>query len=387
MKWTHRAVIFVTLFLTSSCDIGNIQDQNYATAIGIDYKNGQYQVFIQMLSFNAVAKKEGGATGEEAKMVISKTEGETLINALFKAYQTAQQRIVWAHVTAIVISESAMEEGLDNIYDGLTRYYEFRPTPWVFGTRDSMEDILSTPGFFGQSSLETLLHNPTETFQQSSIIRPAKLNKIGRELFEPARTTYIPSLSLNKDQWKTNKKDEPKLTFNGAFFLRSEEYQDFFSLEEIKGLRWLENESVRLEFLVPSQKNPDFIAVIEDQVINIETEKINENYEFKLTFLGKGLISNRLKNNILHVKSMHREAGEVILAEIRELYLLGVERNIDFLNLEHELYRKHNKDWQRLEKKNANILTKSAISEYNATIILEHSGSFKNDKINIRKIN
>lgn len=126
--------------------------------------------------------------------------------------------MLWANVTAIVLSENVLNKGLGSVFDGLTRYYEFRPTPWVFGTKAPMVDILSTTGFFNQSSLDTILHSPESSYEQSSTLKPVKLNQFAREFFDPGRTTYIPSLTVNDTQWKKNKKSEAKLAIDGDFF-------------------------------------------------------------------------------------------------------------------------------------------------------------------------
>lgn len=40
-----------------------------------------------------------------------------------------------------------------------------------------------------------------------------------------------------------------------------------------------------------------------------------------------------------------------ISSEVKQLYQLGLEQDIDFLNLEHRLYRKYHSDWKKLKNK------------------------------------
>ncbi|WP_026021702.1 Ger(x)C family spore germination protein [Bacillus timonensis] len=281
--------LMLCLLLVTACenDIGEIENQNFATAIGVDYRDGKYYVAIQMIGLTSVAKREGGDKGP-TEVYVSETSGKTFIDAFFKAYHTAQERILWAHVTAIVLSESALEEGLGSIFDGLTRYYEFRPTPWIFGTKNSILDILSTTGFFNQSSLNTILHSPKSSYEQSSTIRPVKLNQFAREFFDPGRTTYIPSLTIDDNQWKKNKKNEAKLAIDGAFFLDNHQYKGYFPYENIKGLRWLTPETRRASLLLPSEEKPEFIAVLEDQMVKINPVKQGGNFHFTILYHAKG---------------------------------------------------------------------------------------------------
>jgi spore germination protein KC len=377
-------LVLCLLFVTAcSTDIGEIENQNFACAIGVDFQDEEYHVYIQMVSLSAVAKREGGEKAPP-DVYVSKTSGKTFIDGFFKAYYTAQERFMWANVTAIVLSENALKKGLAGVFDGLTRYYEFRPTPWIFGTQNSMDDILSTNGFFNQSSLNTLLHRPESTYEQSSTIHPVKLNQFVREFFEPGRTTYIPSLTVNDTQWKKNNKDESKLAINGAFFLKDSKYKGYFPYEKLKGIRWITPETVRASILLPNEQNSEFLAVLENQKVKIEPEKQDGNYRFTILYLAEGNVSNRMRNNTLNVNAMEEFVKKGIFSEVRQLYQLGLEHNVDFLNLEHQLYRKHHSDWKKLKGKNT-LLRDDSIKGLEAHITLEHSGSFNNRKITIKE--
>jgi len=380
-------ISFIILFLltATACnhDIGEIENQNFATAIGVDYRDGEYFVYIQLLGLSSVAKSEGGDKAPPV-VYISETSGKTFIDAFFKAYHTAQERILWAHVTAIVLNESVLEKGMGSVFDGLTRYYEFRPTPWIFATKSPMVEILSTEGFFNQSSLDTILHSPESSYEQSSTIKPIKLNQFAREFFDPGRTTYIPSLSINDTQWKKNTKNEGTLTIDGAYFLANQKYKGYFPYDQLKGMRWITPETIRASILLPTEKDPEFITVLEDQIVKISPEKQNGNFRFNLLYLANGIVSNRMKNNTIQVDAMEDYVQKGIISEVRQLYQLGLEHHVDFLNLEHQLYRKYHHDWKKL-KNSDSLLREDSIMSIEAHITLEHSGSFKNRKIQIKE--
>ncbi|MDR4886792.1 Ger(x)C family spore germination protein [Fredinandcohnia sp. QZ13] len=384
-KITCSITFFLCLVLVTACnnDIAEIENQNFATAIGVDYQDGNYLLSIQMIGLTSVAKSEGGEKGPP-EVYVSQTSGKTFIDAFFKAYHTSQERILWAHVTAIVLSESALEKGLDSIFDGLTRYYEFRPTPWIFGTKSSILDVLSTTGFFNQHSLNTILHSPKSSYEQSSTIKPVKLNQFVREFFDPGRTTYIPSLSIDDTQWKKNKKNEGKLAIDGAFFLGNQKYKGYFPYEKIKGLRWLTPETVRASLLVPNETKPEFITVLDHEMVKIHPEKQDGRFRFTILFMADGQVSNRITNNTLNVNAMETFVKKGVISEIRQLYQLGREHDVDFLNLEHQLYRKHPAEWKKLKSKDA-LLQDDSIKSIEAHITFEHSGSFKNRKIEIKE--
>lgn len=247
-----------------------------------------------------------------------------------------------------------------------------------------MEEILSTTGFFNQSSLNTILHSPESSYEQSSTIKPVKLNQFAREFFDPGRTTYIPSLTVDKIQWKKNKKNDVKLAIDGAFFLSNHKYKSYFPYHQLKGLRWVTPETVRASLLIPNGKNPEFLTVLEDQKVKIHPEKHAGKFRFNILYYANGIVSNRIKNNTMNVNVMEDYIKKGIIAEIRQLYQLGQEHDVDFLNLEHQLYRKYPSDWKKL-KNHASLLQQDGLNSIEAHITLEHSGSFKNRKIRIKE--
>ena len=46
-------LVILLLFLTSCTDIKEVQNLNYVTAIGVDFRDGEYIGYIQLISFNS----------------------------------------------------------------------------------------------------------------------------------------------------------------------------------------------------------------------------------------------------------------------------------------------------------------------------------------------
>lgn len=374
--------VFTLPLLLSSCgDIKEIHQLSYVTAVGVDYKDNQYHGYLQMMGFDTQSKDGGGG---EPMVWVSETVGNTFEAALSEAYNTAQDRILWAHVNAIVLSESAIENGFQKVFDVLTRYYELRLTPWIFGTLDPIDEILSTQSFFNQSALETLLHQPSGTFKQSSKVRPLNLQHFARELYEPTMTTYVPSLKVNESHWKVNMETDPKLSINGGFFIQNDTYKGFYTLDELKGLQWIAPETKRASILVPDEQNAGIIVVFEDLNVNIETNAHDQHTpKFRVHLKLKGFVSNRNDNHIVKLKAMEEAIRKSITKEVNELYELGLEKGTDFLRIEHVLYREHNKKWVELTERDEAVLQAGAIEDVSIEVNIEHTGAIKNRSLNL----
>lgn len=311
----------------------------------------------------------------EPNVSVSKTSGKSMNDAAFEAYKSGQERFLWAHITAIVLSESALQQGFETIYDGLTRYYEFRMTPWVFATQDSIEDILSTTGIMNKSMLETLLHNPQRIHEQGSVLRPIKLFKFSKEMTEPAFTTFLPILKINEQQWSKNKKHDPKLEFSGAAFMHNFALQAFIPLEQLKGLRWVLSDTKRTSILIPDETAPDALIIITEihPQISVKSENGERTMQVKVDVNGE--VGN-LMNKVEKLDQLEVQISERIQKELEELYRLGKEKNIDFFNYAHCLFRNRYKDWKAISEQQ--YVQHSELRHLQVNVNLEHSGTLKN---------
>ncbi|MGM0835665.1 MAG: Ger(x)C family spore germination protein [Bacillota bacterium] len=374
-------VLLLIVFLTGCSDIKEIQSLSYVTAIGVDYQDNEYVGYIQLISFQSEATDGGG----KPSVWVSETKGQTFDEALSEVYNTAQQKLLWAHVGTILVSDTALKEGFHHIFDVLTRYYELRLTTWIFGTKDSIKEVFSTTSFFDQSALETILHQPMGTYEQNSSIRPLKLQQFARELFEPALTTYLPSISINRKDWENNLEAAPKLEVDGAFFIKNKEYKGHFTLKELKGLRWITPETERAGIQIFNQNGiPDFNIVFEeiDVEIKLLSDKSTGKPEYNVLLRIKGVMADRDENNITNLNEMEVHVRDAIKKEINDLFDLGVETGTDFLQLEHILYRKKHKTWKNVASgSGSDFLKEDLLKDVKLDITLLHTGAIKNRTI------
>ncbi|MEA3321640.1 MAG: Ger(x)C family spore germination protein [Bacillota bacterium] len=377
-------MVILLLFLTSCTDIKEVQNLNYVTAIGVDFKDDEYIGYIQLISFNS--QGTNGSSGEPSVWV-SETKGKTFDEALSQAYNTSQERLLWAHVNTILVSENALEEGFHHIFDVLTRYYELRLTTWIFGTKAPIKEVFSTTSFFNQSALATIMHRPMGTYEQNSTIRPIKLQEFVRELYEPALTTYLPSIHINENHWVHNMKPDPKLEIDGAFFLKNKEFKGFYTLEVLKGFRWVAPETERAGIQVMDNNGePDFNIVFEKNKVDIKPLEGVRSPRYDVEVSLEGVIANRDANKIVNLNEMESNLREEIHKEIKDLYQLGIQNDTDFFRLEHILYRKKNEMWKSILEDGDFILSENLLEEIDLNVKVIHSGALKNRTINMEEI-
>ncbi|WP_394218820.1 hypothetical protein [Halobacillus trueperi] len=79
--------LWIPLILLTGCgDVKEIQDLNYATAIGTDYKDNKYVTYVQMISLNTLSNTEGSGSSSP-EIMVSETSASTFSDALFEVYE------------------------------------------------------------------------------------------------------------------------------------------------------------------------------------------------------------------------------------------------------------------------------------------------------------
>ena len=136
-----KKIIVLTLmvFLLGGCyDYKEINDLGIISAIGIDYKDDEYLVTLEIL--NDKQDKDSASVTTYIKNGV----GKTLTEAIEDASDKITKGTNFSHVKLMVLSKSLMEERFENIIDLFLRNTYFRENFYVVGSvKNSPEEILS----------------------------------------------------------------------------------------------------------------------------------------------------------------------------------------------------------------------------------------------------
>ncbi|MDF2723164.1 MAG: Ger(x)C family spore germination protein [Paenibacillus sp.] len=374
MKRLGRIAIWLLcLLLLAGCwDIKNIQDINYVTCVGLDYTDNGYKVYVQLLDFSTVAKTESGKPNRSSPVWVGSGEGETLIVAFNDLYRTSQLRLFYGQINSVVMSERLIEHGLADVWEMLNRYYELRYTPWVFGTRDPLDQLLDVTPFFNLSPLISLLHQPLESYGQQSYIAPITVREFVTDFREPGSVTLLPSISMTTHNWKSDRKPQPLLDLNGIFVFQQETYKRWFDRSSLIGLRWMDSHTYRSPLLIRNDKGPIAVVSLENPKVDVTPHIANGTVTFDIEVKLAGYLSEKLQP--ISETELKRQVELRVEEEIRQTYLEGRRSNIDMYRLEHALYLKHVRQWKQLKAQDEIHLTPESLQAVKVSVKLNHSG-------------
>lgn len=373
-KWKSICLIF-PLLLTGCWDIKDIQDVNYLTSIGIDYKDHQYIVYLQLLDFSDVAKMETGKPLQPVPVWIGQGRGDTTISAVNDLYRTSQMRVFYGHINTVIVSENVLKKGLKEIDQLRHRYPEMRYTPWFFATKEPIDQIFTVTPFFNLSPLMSLLHQPQESYKQESIIYPITSREFVSDINEPGRATFLPSLAIVDQAWKKDKKPHPMLKMDGVFVFQDGKYQGRLTKESISGLRWVEPKTQRSPLIIGSGRKPQVVLSLEKPNVKIIPQIKGMRVEYTVDVKLSGNVSEIIQP--MSERLMEKRAAEQVQKEIKQTFKEGLKIHSDLLQLEHTMYRRKNKDWKKIYSEGGFKQSMESLQEIKVSVKLNNAGKLK----------
>lgn len=376
MKRVLMLVCMISLVLTGCWDNKEVQDINYITALGVDYKDGTYIIYVQMLDFATIAKQESSKQTEKAPIWVGKGTGTTLAGALIDLYTTSQQRISWGHVTALVLSETILKpDQMSQVFDLTNRSQEIRYTKWIYGTQDDMEDVFTVSPFFQLSPLHSLLHEPKESYDQFSFIRPIQFVNFIRLYREKAATVVLPSLHITSQNWTENLRQHPILDVNGGFLIKNKKLMGWLSRSDLLGTRWLASPQTHASLIVQDDDEAIGSISLEKPQSSIEVIREPDDVAYRIKLNVTGTVQNMYKK--VGVSEMKRLTEATLRKEMHNTFLKAALLKSDPYELCLQLYRTDPKLWKKLNEQDKEIHDAS-LRELEINVDLRFWGQRKN---------
>lgn len=376
MKLT-RNILLITLFsllLTGCWGAKEMEHMIYVNSIGADYVNNKVVLYVQVINFSGIAKRES-AQPQVQKTFVGKAEGDSFDEAIFKLYTTSQQSIAWSHVKTIVFSEAALKHGLVNeVLDVWDRYYEFRYTVWTMATKDSIEKVFNTKSTSELSVLYSQLNSPLQPYSQSSIIAPLYLYEFIRRWNDVGQTVLLPYLKIVQG-WTEDGKPSPKLKPDGNCFLKNKQFKGCLDHRYLYGLRWLEKKTERTPLEIKHNNTVMAMFVMTKIKSSITPQVTDGKASFNIKISMQGTLPQL--NSRLKQKKLEELAAQDVKKQIMETYLNGLEIGVDLLGLSDKLYRGLPEEWKIIEEGGNIPLDKSSITGIDVDVKLISGGIAK----------
>ncbi len=361
-KWLLLS--FATLLLTGCWDVTEPERMYYALGIGVDYADEKYIAHVQIIDFTNVAKSEQPQPdATQAEVGIGR--GETLDEAIFDLYHSLDMRLFWGHLSFVVLSDSALQDGrLDAVINTLTRYRETRYRIWVYGTKDKISDVMLTTPVLNKAITLSSMATPLNSFSQESYIPPVNFRQLILRLNEPSYTAGIPYLELTEN-WETENGKREKVNYKGMAVISRKELIGILPGEDIKGTQFMTNDTIRTQITYFLKEKP-LTMVVRDIKVDVEPKFVQKSFRFDITVKFKAIASD------FHAEVTKKEIADSLEKEvekrIKETYEKALEQGIDIYRLSNYAYKKNVKGWKKVEENGQVALDEESISSIDVSV-------------------
>jgi len=341
-------ILFIFVFFISGCSYTELNDLAIASAIGIDYENGEYKLTAQIMD---IKSSDTGMSMESA--LIYESSGATIAKAVNNFSVRYPKNVYFGHLEFIVISKNACEKKLEDIFDYFLRAPEARTSSFVVISDKETANSLLNPkneqeGSFPTENLKSVLMDSTK--------RNGSVNDITLEEFLSfyLKTGIDPVVPL------ISKKENKGITASGTVIdkmsvISNNKVYSPLNIKQSIAYNTLNNNYYNT-VIECKYNNQDFGALvynpkssievkIKDEIINVN---INIKVESKINEMDKKI---NLNNKKVHEK-IKNEINNELENYVNSLINYSIENNVDILGIGNQIYKNYYKSYDNYKYRN-----------------------------------
>ncbi|WP_186673394.1 Ger(x)C family spore germination protein [Sporosarcina sp. BP05] len=357
----HKKLILLmllTTILTGCWDANEPERMLYINGIGADYKDGQYEVYAQIISFANIAKSDQPPT-DQPQSEIGYAKGKTLDEAIHELYHSVDQSILWGNLNYVVVSEELLKNvKLSPVVDMFTRFRQTRYRIWTYVTKDPVKDVLLVRPVLNKAITSSKLSDPKNSFQQESFVEPLNFRELIIGLDEPSHEVMIPLITV-EENWESMTESIKAPVLSGVGVVTPKGFKGFISGDKARGIQWMTNKTKKGE--VTFESNGGHYVTMTIEKVNVIVEPIVEKGEVKFDIDVRLNATVSTIDGKVTYDSLAKGIKKEVEKEIMITYEEAIKKDIDIYHLSEQLYRKNVKAWKKYHIDGQVELTKDSI--------------------------
>ncbi|GAB0168224.1 Ger(x)C family spore germination protein [Lysinibacillus sp. CTST325] len=366
-KMTLIVSLAAVLLLSGCWDVTEPQRMYYIDGIGIDYKDGQYEIYMQIINFANVAKSEG-PTPQAAPSEIGYAKGKTMEEAFFQLYRSIDQKVFWGHMTFILFSEDALKnKNSIPVIDSFLRHRATRYQILSFVTKDPIKDVLLVTPILNKSLTASKLSNPLHTKELQTYIEPVDLRKLIIFLNEPSHEVNVPLVTINKN-WETTEKPTSETALTGFGVVSKDGFKGYLNDGDARGIQWMYYKKTRGDVTIKLDNKEKEYLTVDLEKLSTKIKPIVKNNE--VTFEAEiklNAIINGFEGKVT-TDQIREGVIKEVKKDIKTSYKAGLQLDVDVFRLSEQLYRTNVKAWKKIQKDGKIPLTADTLSKVNVIV-------------------
>lgn len=367
-------LIIITTLLSGCWDSKESERMLYLYGLGVDFEDGQYKVYAQIIDFSNIAKSEQPSNPDAIQSEVGYATGKTVSEAMYKLYNSVDEQLFWGHFSYFIFSQEVLKEGRINpIINTYMRFVDTRYQTWIYSTEDSIKDLMLSTPIINKAISLSKMSDPLNSYKQSSFIEPLTIRNLLIGMDEPGHEVKIPLVRLVK-VWETEKGNDPISSIDGVTVVSPNENLGIISGNKANGLQWMSNKTVRSGISIKDDTGEvkQLSIVLQNNKVTVKPTVKNDKVLFDIHVRNVATVSG-FEGDITE-KEIRELTEKKIKGQIKETYQEGLKINADVYRLSEYLYRKDVKSWKRLQRDGKIELDEDSIRKIEVDLVKINSG-------------
>ncbi len=340
------ALIILIVFTLTGCNYIELNKLAIVSALGIDYKNNQYEVTAQVMD---IQKTEGNSTKQES--LIYEASGKTIGKAIRNLSEKYPKTIYLGHLEIIILGKEVTEEKTDDTFDFLIRSPEVRSTGNILvnkyqSAKETLNPKNEKDNSFATEQIKSSLENATK---RTGTVKMITFEELLQEYLQKGIDPVIPLIKINNNSNTSN-----TIIANLAP-LKDNKIQK--ELDEKQSIAYNTINRNYEDIVITTTYNNRTIGVILfNPKSKIETKikkgRITTNINITVEAKPNELTQKINPNNKKTQKELEKIIAKEIESYIKSLIDYCKETNSDILGLKNNIYKNHYKQYNKYKDKN-----------------------------------
>lgn len=338
-----------------------LKDLTIVSGIGIDIKDEEYLVTLQILNIEALQDSNSQVQG----FVLYQGQGKTISEAIHQGIKSVSRFIFFDDIEMVVVSEElARTKGITEAVNFLFLEPNISSNTMFFVSKEvAASDILSISPPIRKVSSNHIIDIVKNIKQNGSFAIPTYPNRIKNLLLNaPVTNNIIPYISIVGDPEKGLSKQVQEtplppaiLSVDGMAYFKSDKLEDYLSTDESKHLIFL-TKGVKgglLEGNCPKEEPGFFTFNIEKSKTRFEIEWKEQQPTINVYVKLRGIVSEwtcKTDFQYPNLKEYEKVLEEDLNNGITEIVNKSKEVGTDFIGFGKEIYLNKPSKWHKIEK-------------------------------------
>ncbi len=338
-------IIIMSLSLTS-CNYVELNKLAIVSALGIDYKNNEYQITAQVMD---IQKTENSSV--ETSLIYEAT-GKTIGKAIRNLSLKYPKTVYLGHLQIIIIGREISNSKMNDIFDFILRSPEVRDTGNILvnkkqTAKETLKPENELKNSFATEQIKSSLENATK---RTGTVKLITFQELLEDYLKKGIDPVIPIIDINNDKNNTSNTTIPTLAP-----IKNNRVEKEFTKEEAIAYNTI-NENYEDIVITPKYKNETIGIILFNPKSKIKT-KIKNNKIHTTIYITIETKINEVNFKINPNKQKtHKELKQVVKKELKKyitsLINYSKKNNVDVLGIENNIYKNHYKEYNKYKNNN-----------------------------------